>query len=227
MNFLTYVLTAPRPCSTLQRTLDSLVLGGWALSDITVFDGSPPPGVKPSPRGCTQAYKNIFKQATTRFGSEHQGVLVFEDDVVVCRGLLEYLQKVPLPEPLDKVAMLSPYCPTAYSNYSQMPRWHREDKRGVIAGTQAHVYTRKGVSRFLAFLDIEHRTNGVTETGVDVQMGTTALSGGLHIWYHVPSLVQHLGICNSAVGFTSDLGTIYSAETFVGEEYDARSMLCS
>jgi len=216
MNFSVAVLTAPRPQSTLARTLKSLEAGGF--NNPVIFDGSPPPGKPTSISGCTAAYIALFRQELQHLRGD--GLLVFEDDVVVCRGLREYLESIPWPEEqVNKIAMVSPYCPTAYSNYATFGRWHREDQRVTLAGTQAHIYTRHIMQLIVNYLD------PTTNLGVDVLMGWLAQQQNMHIWYHVPSLVQHIGICNSSVGYTNDCGTCYSAETFRGEDFDARSLL--
>ncbi len=215
MRFATAILTAPRPKSTLGRTVESVVAAGF--TGFTIYDGSPPPGHKPSPKWCTSAYIRIFSIFLNHSDSMKpmDGLLVFEDDVVCCKGLDDYLNEAAWPEDKRKIAMVSPYCPTAYSNYATFPKWHREDQRTTLAGTQAFIYTRAAMELFAANLNPE------INDGVDLQMGHLAKEAGLHIWYHVPSLVQHVGIRNSAVGFLDDLGTIYSAETFVGEDFSA------
>jgi hypothetical protein len=226
MAFSTYILTAPRPQSTLCKTILSCLFSGF--SPLTVFDGSPPAGVKPSPQGCTDAYIRLFRSHLDE--TQDGDALIFEDDVIVCRGLCDYLNKMCVPEEIAKIGILSPYCPTAYSNYGDDSRWHREDARYTIAGTQAFLYTRAMMELLVAELE-PHKSATVDglanygSDGVDVQIGRVAQKHDLHIWYHKPSLVQHVGICNSSVGYQTDLGTIYSAETFPGEDFDARSLL--
>jgi hypothetical protein len=216
MKFDYAILTAPRPQSTLTRTLYSLHAGGFLGG--FVFDGSPPEGESPSPKWCTAAYIALF-QHWAQSNSSSDGLLVFEDDVVVCRGLAELLDKSAWPESIEQIAAVSPYCHTAYSNYGMFGRWHREDKRTTLAGTQAFLYPRAAVKKLMDHLVPED------QAGVDVQLGQFAQKYDLHIWYHLPSLVQHIGrFGNSAVGL-SDCGTIYYAETFVGENFDARTIV--
>ena len=225
MKFSTAVLTAPRPNCLLGQTIDSLVEAGWSASELVIHDGSPPLGHTPSPKWCTEAYRTLFRGALDRWTDE-EGLLVFEDDVAVCLGLKEYLERIPWPEDIRGIAMVTPYCPTAYSNYGDFDKWHREDQRDTIAGTQSFIYTRRAVEMFVRQLDpdMPHEFHKDAYAGVDVQVGQIAKRANMHIWYHIPSLVQHVGICNSAVGFTTDLGTIYSAETFPGTRFDARGL---
>ena len=230
MNFAHAILTAPRPQSTLRQTLESLRHGGFT-SDFWFHDGSPPDGEATSPRWCTAAYIDLLRRVgkamdVGKWRPDAEGLLVFEDDVVVCKGLCEYLQSIPWPEAIDQIAAVSPYCPTAYSNYKAFRRWHREDRRVTLAGTQAFLYTRRAMRELVQYLDPERRKDDGEIAGVDVQFGMYAKEFDLHIHYHVPSLVQHIGINNSAVGF-GDCGTIYRAETFVGEDFDARSLPCA
>ncbi len=222
MQFHTVVLTAPRPKSTLLRTLESIQRAGFR--DFDVFSGAPPDGEKPSAKWCTAAYKRLLSLENPSWGNA-EALLVFEDDVVVCKGLYDYLCAIPWPEPIQKIAMVSPYCHTAYSDYCDFGRWHREDQRTTLAGTQAFLYTRHAAEAMADYLKPDRLNENGDYLGVDVQMGWFARDAGLHVHYHIPSLVQHVGIRNSAVGFTEDLGTIYSAQSFPGEDFDARSMV--
>jgi hypothetical protein len=220
MRLVCAVLTAPRPTSLLRQTLDSLDAADYSYP--VIFDGTPPRFARPSPAGCTAANLAMYRDALARLADTPgvEGLLAFEDDVIVCQGLASYLAQSPWPEDPAKIAIVSPYCPEAYSNYgTPMPKWHREDGRSTLAGSQAWIYPRHFLEKLVEFIQPDE------PLGIDVVVGQCALKHDLHIWYHVPSLVQHMGICNSSVGYTEDLGTIYHAATFPGEDFDARSLL--
>jgi hypothetical protein len=219
-----FVLTCPRPTPTIGKTLESLKGAGF---DCEVFDGSPPPGQPTNAAGCTAAYIRLLRHADNVLGRRPaaDSVIIFEDDVVSCRGLREYLEAIPWPESPHQIAMVSSYCPTAYSNYDTFGRWHREDRRVTLAGTQCFIYPRHAIALIADYIKPDRLNDDGRPLGVDVQMGWLARDTGLHVYYHVPSLLQHTGVYgNSAVGYY-DCGTIYHAETFVGEEFDARSLL--
>jgi hypothetical protein len=52
---------------------------------------------------------------------------------------------------------------------------------------------------------------------VDAIVGRWAIEAGLDCWYHTPSLAQHIGLRNSALGDDS-VNELREAHDFVGED---------
>lgn len=226
MTILPIVLTCPRPQPTLLRTLGSLKRAGWPL--VRVFDGTPVEG-RTNPKGCTAANVALMDAVLAEQPTE-DAVLIVEDDVVFCRGLREYLEQMAWPiivnrpeiAPRAGIALMSPYCPEAYGDHDKpfgtCGRWHEERRGLYLAGSQAWLYPTAVLPRIVEGIR-------ASEVGVDNAVGTYAEANLLAVWYHTPSLAQHIGVGgNSAVGYV-DCGTIYHSATFVGEEFDARSLL--
>lgn len=217
MKILPVVLTSPRPQSTLLRTLGSLKRAGWPL--IRVFDGTPDDGPT-CPLGCTGGNIRLMEAVLAENQAE-DALLVIEDDVVACRYVREYLEGMTWPADPNTICLCSPYCPIAYSDDAQpleSGRWKREPRGLYLAGSQAWMYPMRHLPRIVAAIR-------QSEFGVDRAVGTFAEEAGLDVWYHVPSLFQHVGLDgNSAVGYV-DCGTIYRSDTFPGEDFDARTLL--
>jgi hypothetical protein len=216
MNILPVVLTSPRPQSTLLRTLGSLKRAGWPL--VRVFDGTPAQG-NTCPIGCTVGNVALMESVISE-GLCCDALLIVEDDVVFCRGVREYLESMTWPSDPEKIVLCSPYCNEAYSGhdkpYGANGRWHREIRGLYLAGSQAWMYPLRILPRVIEAIK-------TSEFGVDRAVGAFA-GNNLEVWYHTPSLAQHIGVGgNSAVGYV-DCGTIYHSSTFVGENFDARTL---
>lgn len=210
MNLFASVLHCPRPAgSPLADTLRALAAAGWP--EPLLVDGSPPLGARSSPIGCTQGYMRMFRAVLDRPGIEqYDGLLAVEDDVVLNRNVRAYLDRLPWPGNPARVGLCSVYCPEAYSNHNRpfgvCGRWHREIRGPSLAGSQAWIYPLPRLPDLLAFL-------AAATKGIDVEVGQWTHERDLDVWYHTPSLAQHVGIGNSAVGYP-DLGTIYRATTY-------------
>lgn len=159
--------------------------------------------------------------------------VMFEDDIVVCRGLREYLERVDLP-------------PNGYCNLFNAGErngnltakhagdgWVYSDQRAY--GALGLMFDRSTVIRLLgsqAF--VEHRLNLKTPKGGGLPRGVYNVDGAvctalrskqplIEEYIHKPSLVQHVGSEASTLGHHRPV----TAESFPGEEFDARSLLLS
>lgn len=216
MNLMPTILTSSRPSPTLSRTIASMKRAGWEFPH--VFDGTPLDG-KTCAKGCTAGNIGLMEIARwIRDGAD--GLLVVEDDVVFCRGAREYLDQSPWPEDPTKIAVVSPYCNEAYSKQpATNGRWHLENRGLYLAGSQAWIYPFCNLPGIIEYLK-------QSEWGVDRAVGEYAALHGLSVWYHTPSLADHIGRGgNSAVGYNDDCGEIYRTCDFPGEDFDARSLL--
>ena len=202
MRIATIVLTAPRPKPTLPRTLDSLERAGFPA--VNAWNDT-------AASGHFQAWVSALRWTVARH-PDADACFVVEDDTVFCRGLREYLQRTLWPGPVEQIALCSPYCPRAY----------RQDRRGwndvqsnrgfYLAGSQAWIIPRLAAQTILA--DVAPLQ---TAHNADWEIGKWAKATGRKVWYHTPSLAQHVGIGNSALGDNS-VNSIRRAGDFIGEE---------
>lgn len=208
MKIATVVLTAPRPQSTLQRTLKSLHAAGWPTGTgpgggVRIHDDS-------TSTGHFRAYMAALRFAV-QGNPKADAYFIVEDDVVFCRGLRQYLQLTLWPGPVERIALCSPYCPKAYRKKRQ--DWNdTQSRRGhYLAGSQAWIFPPQSARAILA--DVAPLK---TIHNADWEIGKWAAATGQRIWYHTPSLAQHEGIGNSALG-DNTVNAIRLAADFIGE----------
>jgi len=208
MRIATVVLTAPRPVATLDRTLKSLRASGWSADDgcgggVGIYDDG-------DCSGHFSAYMRALQYAVRR-DAKADAYFIVEDDVVFCRGLRQYVRRTLWPGPVEQIALCSPYCPRAYRQ--ERPGWNAaQSHRGhYLAGSQAWMFPSQAARAILAEvapLDTIHNA--------DWEIGKWAAETGRQIWYHTPSLAQHEGIGNSALG-DNTVNDIRQAADFIGE----------
>ena len=216
MNIATVVLTSERPQETLTRTLASLHAAGWppdqgAGGGIGIYDDR-------QQSGHFAAYMAALDHAVQR-DPRADAYFIVEDDVVFCGGLRAYLQRTLWPGAGEEIALCSPYAPEAYRQDAQ--GWdHTQSHRGhYLAGSQAWIFPPLAAWAILAEVAPLR-----TVHNADWEIGKWAAATGQRIWYHTPSLAQHIGIGNSALG-DDQATTIRIAADFVGEDYDALALL--
>jgi hypothetical protein len=198
MNWAIGVITAPRPLPTRERTLASLAQAGFV--EPLVCEDSQRRGSWPN---WLQAVRGLLQ------GQPHADVLLLcEDDVIFCRGLRAYLQRSLWPE--ERVALCSPYCPAAYR--AEFVGWHRERRGACLVGSQCWAMPRHAAAALLADLG-----NAASGRHIDARVGHWAAQTGRSVWYHTPSLGQHLGEENSALG-NNQVSDLRHAVDFIGED---------
>ena len=202
MNWAVGVITAPRPIATLRRTLPSLARAGFAAP--LVFDDADRRGSWPNWLRAVTRLLHHFPRA--------DALLVCEDDVIFCRGLRAYLERTLWPE--ERVALCSPYCPAVYRG--PFSGWHRERRGRYLVGSLCWALPRDVAAALLA--DLDGATAG---RHIDARVGQWAADRGRSVWYHTPSLAQHLGEVNSALG-DHRVSDLRHAADFVGEEWEEK-----
>lgn len=192
------VTTAPRPRTTLHRTLASLRRAGW--SEFHLFDDLARAG----------AWRNWIEglaQLIERCPNAH-AYMMLQDDAIFCRGLRTYLERTLWPA--ANAALCSPYCPTPYRRRRR--GWHEENRGWNLVGAVCWVLppgSARAVVGELGRVEARHR--------IDARIGQWAAGTGRSVWYHTPSLVQHTGVGNSALG-DQNAGSLRVAADFPGED---------
>ena len=192
------VTTAPRPRSTFKQTLASLAAAGFA--EPMVVEDVSQAGSWPTWLAALHRLVEAHPEATA--------YMTVQDDVVFCRDLRCYLEGTLWPS--EQSALCSPFCPGAYRRNSA--GWHRENHGWHLVAAQCWVIPPATAKRMLAELsDVESFNR------VDAIVGRWAVGASLDCWYHTPSLAQHIGLKNSALGdnLVTDLREAYD---FIGEE---------
>ncbi len=106
--------------------------------------------------------------------------------------------------------------PTPYSRAASASGWILKNRGWHLISCVAWVLPALAVEKCLADAALpEH----FYHPG-DAVMGRWACEQGLDVYYHVPSLVQHIGLGNSALGDTSVLPLRVAAD-FIGEAASA------
>lgn len=139
-------------------------------------------------------------------------VMLCQDDVIFCRGLREYLEKTLWPPGDERVGLCSPYSPAPYRK--PKPGWHQERRGLHLVGALCWVFpqrTAEIIARDWAPLASKHNR------GIDRRIGDWCERTGHAVWYHTPSLAQHVGNKNSALGDPLD-DWMRRAHDFVGED---------
>ncbi len=201
MKIATVVLTSPRPKSTLQRTLDSLRAAG--VQDVGVWNDV-------SSSGHFRAYMAALRYAVRRTPDADAYFLV-EDDVVFCLGLNDYLQRTLWPGPSEQLALCSPYCPKAYRQPDRGWDDSQSSRGFYLAGSQAWIFPAAAARAIL-----EQVADKRTIHNADWEIGQWAVEMRRRVYYHTPSLAQHAGLGNSALGDDLISDIRYAAD-FVGE----------
>jgi len=199
MNWGVVVLTAPRPMPTLDRTLASLARAGWRYALVACDD--PPGGHFRAWTRALAAVRAVAPCADVYF--------VVEDDVVFCRDLRPYLEGCLWPDQPARIALCSVFTPAAYRQAT--PGWHQQRRGFHLVASQAWILPCETVTELLGeFQDVRSAHNA------DWMVGDWAQRTHRSVWYHTPSLAQHIGLGNSALGdnLISDLRV---ASDFVGE----------
>ena len=198
MQWAVGLTTAPRPEPTLERTRASLQKAGWP--DFHVFDDV----------GQAGAWRNWIEGLgeLIRRHPDADAYLMAQDDAIFCRRLRAYLEKTLWPAP--DVALCSPYCPTPYRRRRR--GWHEESHGWNLIGAVCWVLPPRSAQAIVAKL------SGVEASRrIDARIGQWAAGAGRSVWYHTPSLVQHGGVGNSALG-DENASDLRIAADFLGED---------
>jgi hypothetical protein len=228
------IVTAPRDgVSYLEQTTESLLAAGFA--DFTIF-GEPGCDLTAYPKHTIRPvvygdWTNWFcgLAETIYRNPEADYVAMFEDDVVVCKNSRRYLEES-LPQ-LDEFATFSLYTPGIYHKQSAR-LFHNQQNGPETVSTLSVVFRMETALRFLADpMNVGHRSSGrnyfgkdISNTGKDIVIGLWAESLGLPIYFHTPSLAQHIGDVSTLPLEPNSRLKRYAC-SFPGDDFDATDLL--
>jgi len=139
---------------------------------------------------------------------------IAEDDAVFCRGLRQYLERSLWPDKTGRLALCSPYTPGVYR--VERRGWNTQQRGFHLVAAVSWVLPSETARRVLEDLSPLLQTADARR-GADYLVGDWAERTGRSVWYHTPSLAQHIGLRNSALG-DDNVGPMREADDFIGEE---------
>lgn len=148
---------------------------------------------------------------------------MFQDDILVCSNLREYLEQSNMPENgymnLYSMPINEKLAPTDYSN----GRWYPSNQQGY--GAVALVFSRKMLHNLLSnreWLERPMAPNNKGHRSIDggiCHVLSIRYAGQFQEFCHAPCLTQHIGR-KSTIGHQF----LATPETFPGEEFDALTL---
>ncbi|MHC4715337.1 MAG: hypothetical protein ACYS5V_00040 [Planctomycetota bacterium] len=202
MNFAVGMITAPRPEPTIDRCLASLRAAGF--EHVSIFCDTTQSG----------SWPNWYRALTCLLHFPADTILLVEDDAVFCQGLREHLERTLWPA--GNCALCSPYSPTPYNEHEDVPGgWHEENRGYHLVGSICWALPRESAQAIVRDLAYAKRAT----KSIDLRIGMWAADTGRSVWYHKPSLAQHIGSGNSALGRANDAeDPLRMAGDFIGED---------
>lgn len=223
--------TARRLNPTLSRSLESLSQAGWDSSEVHLFsepDALPTDSMfrgQVTIRGRRAgAFSNWYLALQELVLTQPWAdcYLVLQDDVIFCRGLRKYLEDELWPN--CTTGFVSLYCGMMQSNPDAQRGWVRLQPRQMLYGALAVGFT-PGAARALLLhsLFFRHRESRSGMYGIDAVLAEWATETGLPGYFHVPSLVDHIGLTSAIFSSVRD-GPERRVAHFVGELTDVKSV---
>ena len=226
------ITSAPRKPSTLFETISSIRDAGW--DDLVLF--AEPETLTDGLGGSIEvvrrsaklgAWPNWILSLAELFLRKPQAdaYVLFQDDVILCRNVREYLEMSLWPR--ERLAFVSLYCSSGYDGKGE--RYATPSGVDGYIGALALVFPPQAVRALLSSgLAWAHRlrpgTGGVN--GVDFAIGRWAAKEDLDGLFHSPSLAQHIGDASTVWPDGRNAGR-RKADTFVGRDFDACELVHS
>ncbi|MCG6154357.1 hypothetical protein [Rubinisphaera margarita] len=205
--------TAPRRVLTLEASVRSVFLAGW--HDVRLFAE---PGTK-LPADFVSLGRSDRDEKLGAFSNWYLALselylrtphadafMVLQDDVVLARGLREYLDNQLWPDP--KVGVVSLYCPSHVTLAVGCGFGITNEGWGWW-GALALVFSNPGIRAFLSDIEVlNHRHHGPDDgsRNIDSVVGAWSRRSGLPFYVHCPSLVSHIGGASTIWGDVTNTG---------------------
>lgn len=224
------VTTAPRHRPTLARCMASLAAAGWERPRLFAEPGAEvPPEFAHLPLTRRDevlgAWPNWFLALAELVQRQpHAGAyLLVQDDTVFCRNVRALMEQTLWPG--ERVGLVSCYCPAGYGG--PVPGWQLVQAGWDLAGALTYAFPNTAARLLLADpAALSHRRlgPGAGRAYIDSVVGRWAAQARLPVYYHAPSLAQHVGDTSTVWEGARNQGQRCSV-TFLGEDFDARSLL--
>ena len=120
--------------------------------------------------------------------------MVIEDDVLFSKNIREYLESALWPSVEEHGCVCSIYTPTSYSSEK---RWHAEGRGNRKWISQCQIYHPLSATKLVADLEYDARLQNKGRQ-MDTVMGEWAAKNGIKMWFHCPSLTQHMAPKNTS-----------------------------
>lgn len=161
------------------------------------------------------AWKNWFyalKELREAYDQEYYGIA--QDDILLSKNINQYLY-YNTPREAD---CFSIFCPSIYVGLS---RWNRQDHMGSkLWMAQTFFFTKAAVDSLLTSQEV-WRISG--DRHIDNRVGLWAKYNDRSVYYHTPSLGQHVGYASTLWEDKIEGGR--AASDFVGEDFDTLKLL--
>lgn len=218
------ITTTPSRLKTLlPRTLDSLAAAGFASPRLFVdgpdrADSPLPTTYHDPPVGAFCNWLCGAWELHSMFPTAMR-YAIFEDDIVLCRNIRQYLEKCPYPKEQGYYNLLT-FASNEAMIFKQPTGWHRSDQqgRGAVALVFPHDVMVLILQQFFSYKPQVYKERFQNTDGA-VQHAAVRMSN-LVEYVHSPSLVQHVGVKSTLGNNKHPL-----AKTFPGESYDAMELI--
>ncbi len=228
------VRIAPRKISTYDLTLDSLAETGWCSGYLFVE-----PGIT-----IEKKYKKQFKVVKRRkrlncFKNLYEGLKqmrkekpkatyygMVQDDVLFCKGVREYYESSLMSSSvLMNAGVVSMFTHRRYAKPNHFG-WHLVDKGRYLEMAQTFFFSPEAVDSVLEFFPHAEESNMFKyDFTDDNRIGWWARENGFSIYYHTPSLAQHIGHASACWEKQPLAVWKRSSWDFVGEEFDLANLM--
>ena len=142
-------------------------------------------------------------------------LVVFEDDIVPCKNLCPFLERWPTP--------MGAAFTTFFNNGTRITSGGLHPAQVDGRGFWLSQCLKLPASFVTAAIGMDERTL-TPSMAQDVALGAAAERLGLGVYYHLPSLVQHVGYVSTVKGAKLE-GLRAPSDDFVGPEFDAMTLL--
>lgn len=134
---------------------------------------------------------------------------IFQDDVIFCKNVQSYLATLTLPK------VFSIFKPKQYFKNDGV--WSKQTLGGKLWMAQTYFF-RHDIVDSLLHSKIVWKVSGNKQ--VDNRVGLWAESIGEPVYFHAPSLAQHIGDTSTLWGEDKKASGLRSANDFLGEDFD-------